>query len=619
MLEKIDKNKEFKGIDTNDMWYRNELDIALFALDGNEFAEYSRSSLTKGLKARLKAKGYDSIAMNENQFVVFDSNQIKSVNNKGGFNGRNPNIYYDLGSGRASDTLATASKKSVSSLKDNSATNFMQSQTFASLKDDLKQASEYFFTHNTNKENAKLFESVIKAANDLGVEFEVQKVFSSKVKGKYNTANNRVTIFEEKDAISPKLGDTTLHELIHSVTSRALLLDETGLKQHLSAAQRQGIKEIKQVYDTLKNQHKDSNLYAFKNTHEFVAELSKEHFREFLKEQGLMRQIINGIAKIITFAKDALGIQGAQKTNAYKITKDALEKVINNYKSDFSETFAKQGLANKINMLKEAESFNKELETFFKDNHFRIGEQPKAQDLGYLADLKQELDFIAKNSHYQNHIDKAEGMIKLIDEFINTQHLGKKSNMPKFYEKEGGKEEFGIMPKNTQGKQVASKDIIKLLESSPNKGRDMPVIGRENLNSEVLEWALENNKKIAVDTLPQEKAKEFGFKYPLEVKRTIDADTIKHILNKHGKNSIAVKNGEKEVGMKDIQKWTQYADEADLRVKSRDNLNQEVIVSGKQINGHYVIVESIRKKHNELGLKTMYFSNGKLEDNPIFK
>lgn len=44
-----------------------------------------------------------------------------------------------------------------------------------------------------------------------------------------------------------------------------------------------------------------------------------------------------------------------------------------------------------------------------------------------------------------------------------------------------------------------------------------------------------------------------------------------------------------------------------------------MFLSGKQINGFYVIVESIRKKGNELGFKDMYFENGNLFNHKDFK
>ncbi|BCZ17536.1 hypothetical protein NHP190003_08180 [Helicobacter sp. NHP19-003] len=44
----------------------------------------------------------------------------------------------------------------------------------------------------------------------------------------------------------------------------------------------------------------------------------------------------------------------------------------------------------------------------------------------------------------------------------------------------------------------------------------------------------------------------------------------------------------------------------------------EVVISGKQINGHYVVVEQIRKGQNELAFKTMHFERGDLYNDPTF-
>ena len=132
--------------------------------------------------------------------------------------------------------------------------------------------------------------------------------------------------------------------------------------------------------------------------------------------------------------------------------------------------------------------------------------------------------------------------------------------------------------------------------------------------------SIKNNKKIAVDTLDSSKAKSLGFKYPKEVRRTIGASEINHTLSRHGaKSQLVQKSGQKEVKLDDISQWTKYADTADKHIISKDDLGQEVLVSAKQINGYYVIVESIRKKHNELAFKTMYFENGKIQDNEMFK
>lgn len=112
---------------------------------------------------------------------------------------------------------------------------------------------------------------------------------------------------------------------------------------------------------------------------------------------------------------------------------------------------------------------------------------------------------------------------------------------------------------------------------------------------------------------------ELGFKYPQNVRRTIDDQAINHIIKRHGVDSVLVKNGQKAVTMQDISKWIEYADSATKQKSVINSDEQEVIVSGKQINGYYIIVEQIKKGQNELGLKTMYFEGGKLENNEIFK
>lgn len=166
---------------------------------------------------------------------------------------------------------------------------------------------------------------------------------------------------------------------------------------------------------------------------------------------------------------------------------------------------------------------------------------------------------------------------------------------------------------------MKEQDIIKALENSPQKGQGMLIIGKENLSTKVLKWALENNKKIAVDILPKQTAEKLGFKYP-NVKRTIGASEINHTLNRHGEHSNLVKNsGQKAVTLDEIKKWTDYANNADFHTLSKDNLGQNVIVSGKQINGYYVVIESIRVKSNELSFKNMFFENGNIREHKDFK
>lgn len=163
-------------------------------------------------------------------------------------------------------------------------------------------------------------------------------------------------------------------------------------------------------------------------------------------------------------------------------------------------------------------------------------------------------------------------------------------------------------------------DTKAIIDASPQSGRDMALIGRENLNGDIVKYILESRKTIAVDKLDIQRARELKFKYPQDVRRTIGSDAIIHVMNRHGANSILVKkSGQRAVSLDDIAKWQEYADNADLRAISKDNSGQEVVVNGKQINGYYVVVEEIKKKKNELAFKTMYFEKGRLKNNEFFK
>lgn len=113
-------------------------------------------------------------------------------------------------------------------------------------------------------------------------------------------------------------------------------------------------------------------------------------------------------------------------------------------------------------------------------------------------------------------------------------------------------------------------DTKAIIDASSQSGRDMALIGRENLNGDIVKYVLESKKTIAVDKLDIQRARELKFKYPQDVRRTIGSDAITHVMNRHGANSILVKkSGQKAVSLDDIAKWQEYADNADLRAISK--------------------------------------------------
>ncbi|WP_459177800.1 PBECR3 domain-containing polyvalent protein, partial [Helicobacter bizzozeronii] len=175
--------------------------------------------------------------------------------------------------------------------------------------------------------------------------------------------------------------------------------------------------------------------------------------------------------------------------------------------------------------------------------------------------------------------------------------------------------------KGEEPKRLSLEEIKRLIDESPSKGRDMVIIGRVNFSPAVVDYLLEfkePSKKIAIEHLEPSKAQELGFKYPTDVRRTIDKSEILHVLERHGENgTIKQAREQPAVTKEDIAKYPQYTDQADFQVLGSNHAG-EVIISGKQINGHYVVVEQIRKGQNELAFKTMYFERGDLRNNPAF-
>ena len=213
-----------------------------------------------------------------------------------------------------------------------------------------------------------------------------------------------------------------------------------------------------------------------------------------------------------------------------------------------------------------------------------------------------------KISSFVNKL-KQDELGKLLQKTITNKDLSTKTKIEII---EAAKGRYAQAVKNEQTK--------KAIEASAQKGRDMTPIGRENLNAEIVEYVWNSKKTIAVDKLDVKRAKELNFKHPQDVRRTIGADAVTHVINRHGKDSDLVKkSGQKPVTLEDIAKWEEYADNASISAVSKDKSGQEVVVSGRQINGYYVIVEEIKKKRNELAFKSMYFENGRLENNEFFR
>ena len=175
------------------------------------------------------------------------------------------------------------------------------------------------------------------------------------------------------------------------------------------------------------------------------------------------------------------------------------------------------------------------------------------------------------------------------------------------------------MAENLMKNSDENANLIQNLENSAQFGRDMFILGEENLNGDIVKWALQNNKRIAVNKLNAQKAQELGFKHPDDVRRTIGADEIRHTLSRHGENSELVKkSGQPPVNENDIANYQKISDNADETLKSLDNSGNLVEVSFKQVNGYFVVVEQVRNKNNEFSFKTMFKGNGTYKNSEAY-
>ena len=183
-----------------------------------------------------------------------------------------------------------------------------------------------------------------------------------------------------------------------------------------------------------------------------------------------------------------------------------------------------------------------------------------------------------------------------------------------------GNKDVSAMPQHDNIESKSIQEVINIIETSPQKGRDMQIIGEANFTPQIIEYAHKNNKKIAIDKLSKTEAEQLGFKYADDVRVTIDYQAINHTLNRHGVESNLVKqSGQKPVEYSDIANYRNIAKTANETFFSKDDLGQDVILSFKQINGHAIIVESIRKKGNELAFKSMYFEKGSYKNSKAYK
>ncbi|MDD7295910.1 MAG: hypothetical protein PUG77_01275 [Helicobacter bilis] len=145
-----------------------------------------------------------------------------------------------------------------------------------------------------------------------------------------------------------------MHELIHSVTSRAIYAKEKGATNLLNKEQIQAIDNIESIYKqivekkdelgfTSWNDREKTGDYGLKNAHEMIAELSNPHFANKLKRANVFEKIIDNIIQLFVSTAEMIGLK---KSNAYDKLRENVKNIIENYKDDFSQEYEKLGVRN---------------------------------------------------------------------------------------------------------------------------------------------------------------------------------------------------------------------------------------------------------------------------------
>ena len=241
--------------------------------------------------------------------------------------------------------------------------------------------------------------------------------------------------------------------------------------------------------------------------------------------------------------------------------------------------------------------------------------------------LKSRIPYLGNNQALKNHIANALRNAGDLNVVIKNIDAIPKENMDSLTKTGLEKFKNEIIPeirqiiKETQGE--TAEQGSKIEQAGAKQGNKTVVRGNniqiiENLDEAEIRDIITNKKRVAVDMLDKETADKMGFKYP-DVKRTIYADEITHTLKQHGNEAKEAARGQKAITAKDIANYHKFAKDADKNIIVDGERGQKVLISGKQINGHYVIVEEAQTKNNNLAFKTMYFRKGNVNDNKVFQ
>uniref|UniRef100_UPI000CF03A71 PBECR3 domain-containing polyvalent protein n=1 Tax=Helicobacter suis TaxID=104628 RepID=UPI000CF03A71 len=165
-------------------------------------------------------------------------------------------------------------------------------------------------------------------------------------------------------------------------------------------------------------------------------------------------------------------------------------------------------------------------------------------------------------------------------------------------------------------KKAESQNIKDLLDSS----KPLRMLKPTEITERLLDQVKKHNAKVWVGELKDlTLANQLKLDTNHPIKITFNGSSLTHVEKQHGQHSIHyLKNKQPPVGIQDIREYPKVINEADVSKIIENKDGQKLLASAKQINGYFMVVETISTKHNELKLKTLYKENGEWSKNKIF-
>ncbi|WP_455737860.1 PBECR3 domain-containing polyvalent protein, partial [Campylobacter lanienae] len=151
-------------------------------------------------------------------------------------------------------------------------------------------------------------------------------------------------------------------------------------------------------------------------------------------------------------------------------------------------------------------------------------------------------------------------------------------------------------------------------KTAENTQGNSKILTNQDIKEQISKWDLNAPKQTLItnkiDGEELEKLNEhFKFKGNYPLTRQIDSEHIKHALNHHGDEKIEALRGQKAITLDDISNYENYAKTADIKEYS-----DKKVISKKQINGHFVVVEEALTGKNRLNFVSMWYVKGKIKD-----